>query len=73
MAVSQRYSKWKHKNSELLKFKERLSGKTPAAGDAEDVEIVALFDQLWRTVELPLINCKINLQVIWLENFVISN
>lgn len=28
-----------------MKFKERLSGKTPAAGDAEDVEIVALFDQ----------------------------
>ena len=39
-------------------------GKTPEAGNTKDVEIIVPLKYLsnfWRTLEMPLINCEVNL------------
>ena len=64
------------KNSQLLKSKFRITGKKPAAGKTKDVMIALLLNYLsnfWRTLEIPLINCEINLIVTWSANYVINN
>ena len=30
-------------------------------------------NKFWRSLEMPLIDCEINLIIIWSENFVISD
>ena len=50
--------------SESLKYKIKITGKTPDAGNTKDVEIAMSLKYLsnfWRTLEMPLINCEINL------------
>ena len=50
--------------SELFKSILKITGKTPAAGNKKDVEIVVPLKYLsnfWRTLEIPLINCEVNL------------
>ena len=53
-----------------------MTGKTPAAGNTKDVEIIAPLKYLsnfWRTLEMPLINCEVNLIVAWSPTCVISS
>ena len=50
--------------SESFKSKIKITGKTPAAGNTKDVEIIVplkYLSNLWRTLEMPLINCEVNL------------
>ena len=52
------------KDSESSKSKIKITGKTPAAGNEKDVEIMVPLKYLsnfWRTLEMPLINCEVNL------------
>ena len=61
---------------ESFKFKIKITGKTPAAGNTKDVEIAVPLKYLsnfWRTLEMPLINCEINLILTWSEDCVISS
>ena len=54
--------------SESFKSKIKITGKTPAAGNTKDVEIIVPLKYLsnfWRTLEMPLINCEINLILTW--------
>ena len=47
--------------SESFKSKIKITGKTPAAGNTKDVEIIVPLKYLsnfWRTLEMPLINCE---------------
>ena len=51
-------------NSESFKSKIKIIGKTPTAGNTKDVEIIVPLKYLsnfWRTLEMPLINCEVNL------------
>ena len=62
--------------SESFKFKIKITGKTPAAGNTKDVWIAVSLKYLsnfWRTLEMPLVNCEINLILIWSEDCVISS
>ena len=55
-------------NSESFKFKVKITGKTPAADNEKDVEIMVPLKYLsnfWRTLEMPLINCEVNLILTW--------
>ena len=55
-------------NSESFKFKVKITGKTPAAGNTKDVEIIVPLKYLsnfWRTLEMTLINCEVNLILTW--------
>ena len=50
-------------NSNSFKFKQNLTGQTNDDG-TKDIEIMVLLKYLnnfWRTLEMPLINCQINL------------
>ena len=46
----------------------KITGKTPAARNEKDVEIMVPLKYLsnfWRTLEMPLINCEVNLILTW--------
>ena len=61
-------------NSALFKFKQKITRKT-AAGGTKNVEIMVPLKYLsnfWRTLEIPLINCEINLILTWSEKCVLS-
>ena len=49
--------------SESFKSKIKITGKTPAAGNTKDIEIIVPLKYLCnfgRTLEMPVINCKVN-------------
>ena len=63
-------------NSESFKNKIKITGKTPNNGNTKDVEIIVPLKYLsnfWRTLEMPLINCEVNLILTWSKDCVITN
>ena len=62
--------------SESFKSKVKIRGKTPENGNTKDVEIIVPLKYLsnsWRSLEMPLINCEVNLILTWSEDCVIAN
>ena len=60
---------------ESFKSKTKMKGKTPAAGNTNDVEIIMPLKYLinfWRTLEMPLINCEVNIILTWTKDCVIT-
>ena len=58
-----------------FKFKIKKTWKTHANDNEKNVKIVVPLKYLsnfWRTLETPLINCEISLDLTWCENCVIS-
>ena len=54
----------------------RITGNTPAAGNTKDFEIIVPLKYLsnfWRTLEMLLINCEVNLILTWSKDCVITN
>ena len=78
-SLSQYYSDEPNDNladSESCKSKIKITGKTPAAGTEKDVEIMVPLKYLsnfWRTLEMSLINCEVNLILTWLSTCVITS
>ena len=68
-------------DSESFKFKVKNTGKTPNNNNnnnnnVKDVEIIVPLNYLsnfWRTLEMPLINCEVNLILTWSSTCVITN
>ena len=63
-------------NSESFKSKVKITGNTPAGGNTKDVKIIVPLKYLsnfWRTLEMPLINCEVNLILTWSPTCVISS
>ena len=63
-------------DSESFKFKVRTTGKTPNDDNEKDAEIMVPLKYLsyfWRTSEMPLINCEVNLILTWSSTCVITN
>ena len=61
---------------ESLKSKIKITGKTPAVGNEKFVEIMVPLKYLsnfWRTLEMPLTNCQVNLILTWSLKFVVTN
>ena len=61
-------------NSESFKSKIKISGKTPGDRNTKDVKIIVSLKYLsnfWRTLEMPLINCEVNLILTWSPTCVI--
>ena len=53
-------------NSESFKYKVKIKGKTPADGKTKDVGIIVplkCLSNFWRTLEMLLINCEVNLEL----------
>ena len=62
--------------SKSFKSKIKITGKTPAADNRKDVEIIVSLKYLsnfWRTLEMHLINCEVNLILTWSKDCVITN
>ena len=54
--------------SESFKYKIKITGKNPAAGNTKDVEIampLRYLSNFGGILEMPLINCEINLILTW--------
>ena len=63
-------------DSESFKSKVKITGKTPNNGNTKDVEIIIPLKYLsnfCRTLEMPLINCEVNLILTWFKDCVITN
>ena len=59
--------------TDSFKIKEKITGQTGNNG-RKDVEIMVPLNYLshfWRTFEMPLINCAVNLDLNWSKNCVI--
>ena len=62
--------------SESFKYKIKITGKTPTDGNTKDVKIAVTLKYLnnfWRTLEMSLINCEINLILTWSQDCVVSS
>ena len=62
-------------DSKSFKSKIKITGKTPNDDNEKDVEIMVPLKYLsnfWRTFEVPLINCEVNLILTWSSNGVIT-
>ena len=63
-------------NSESFKSKIKITGKTSNNDNEKDVEMMVPLKYLsnfWRTLEMPLINCEVNLILTWSSTCVITN
>ena len=63
-------------NSESFKFKVKITGKTPNNDNENGVEIMVplkYLNNFWRTLEMHLINCEVNLIFTWSSTCVITN
>ena len=63
-------------DSKSFKSKVKITGKTPDDGNTKDVEIIVPLKYLrnfWRTLDMPLINCEINLILTCSKDCVITN
>ena len=63
-------------DSKSFKSKVKITGKNPNNGNTKDVETtmpLKYLSNLWRTLEMPLINCEVNLILTWSKDCVITN
>ena len=63
-------------NFESYKYKVKMTVNTPADGNTKDAETIVPLKYLssfWRTLEMPLINCEVNLELTWSKDCVINN
>ena len=63
-------------DSESFKSNKKITGKTPNKDNKKDVEIMIPLKYLsnfWRTLEMPLINCEVNLILTWSSTCVITD
>ena len=54
----------------------KITGNIPANGNTKDLEIIIplkYLNNFWRTLELPLINCEVNLILTWSTTCIITN
>ena len=64
------------KDSKSFDQKTSITGKLKGINRTKDVEIVVPLKYLsnfWRTLDMPLINCEINLILTWSENCVLTS
>ena len=63
-------------DSGSFKYKTKVTGKTPAAGNEKNVQIAVPLKYLsifWQNLHMPLVNCEVNLILILSSTCVITN
>ena len=63
-------------NLSSFKYKSNIIGSLSLAGTKNNVKVVVplrYLSNLWRSLEIPLINCKIELSLSWYENCILSS
>ena len=70
-------SLWQYYRDEpVLKFEQKIRDNGIAGNGRKNVEIMVTLKYLsnfWRTLEMPLINCEINIILTWSDKCVLSN
>ena len=64
------------KDSKSFDYKTRITGKLEGDNTEKEVEIVVPLKHLsnfWRTINMPLTNCEINLILTWSKNCVLTS
>ena len=64
------------KDSKSFDYKTSITGKLENSNTEKEVEIVVPLKYLsnfWRTLDIPLIYCEINLILTWCENYVLTS
>ena len=64
------------KNSKSFDYKTSITGKLEGIDTTKDVEIVVpvkYLSNFWRTLNMPLINCEINLILTWSEKCLLTS
>ena len=64
------------KDSKSFNYKTSITGKSKGSNTEKEVEIVVPLKYLsnfWRTLNMPLINCEINLILTWSEKCVLTS
>ena len=64
-----------HDNASLFKYKANLIGNTEANGTKNGVKIaipLKYLSNFWRSLEMPLINCKVELSLKWYERCLLT-
>ena len=62
-------------NAPSFKYKANLIGNTENNGPKNRVKIaipLKYLSNFWRSLEMPLINCKVELSLKWIKNFVLT-
>ena len=63
-------------NSRSFKYKASIIGNTESNGTKNRVKIAVPLKYLsnfWRSLEMPLINCKIEYSLNWIQNCVLTS
>ena len=63
-------------DSASFKYKVKIAGNTPVNGNIKDDKIIVsskYLSNLWRTLEILLINCEVNSILTWSSTCVIIN
>ena len=63
-------------NSKSFKSKIKITGKAPSDDNKKDFEVMVplkYLNNFWRTLEMPLVNCEVNLILTWSSTCVIIN
>ena len=64
---------FKHKTALLGKTADGIGGTNSSVKDAKIVVPLKYLSNFWRSLEMPLINCKIYLKLNWIENCIWSS
>ena len=61
-------------DSESFKYKTNITGKTPDDSDSStNTEVVIPLKHFWKTLNIPLINCEMELILNWSKNCVLAD
>ena len=63
-------------NSSSFKYKSNIIGNLSQVGTRNNIKIVITLKYLsnfWRSLEMPLINCKVEFSLKWYENCILSS
>ena len=64
------------KDSKFFAYKTSITGKLEGINTAKDVDVVMPlkhFSNFWRTLDMPLVNCEIDLILLWYAKCVLTN
>ena len=65
-----------YESYESFKYKTSITGKRASNENTKDVEFyvpLKYLSNFWRTLDMPLINCEVNLILKWSKNYVLTD
>ena len=67
------FQSFKYKAFPVRKTKDAVGGTNSSVKDAKIVVPLKYLSNFWRSLEMPLINCKVYLELNWIEDCILSS